>query len=278
MIIKRGPTVPPELQLNVIDHLLSPMGYYGFRAPDEQATLLKCMFVCHSWSAYIQRFMHIDVCIEAGEDWNRMSVWRTFLKCNPSKARSIRSMLLDGSNQSYSALLLTQKFQCLDALCIRNWDLEKETTWIQRATSCLTSVSYLHLSSLGKCTVAQLTRVINSFPSLSVLFILFLATFQKLDIRNKPLPMPCKKPTFSLKYLESDLVTGIPTLLHWFIRADSFVANLKALTFILWNADELETKCEGIARFLDHCATTLEELTLRIGKISGTDDVADLSK
>ena len=80
----------------------------------------------------------------------------------------------------------------------------------------------------------------------------------------------------SLVYLEIKLIPGISTFLDWLIKTDSFAANLKQLTLLLWDEDEVQCKCDGIAKFLDYCGGSLEEFTLQTINVFSVDGLANL--
>ena len=237
------------------------------------------MFVCRFWGKYIQNLVHKDVYIRAYSDRNNLPKWRNFLKFNPSKAKHVQSMHIGcvGVDFLYSALLLTQKLQGLKSLYISYWDLSKEPLWIYRAAACMTSLTHLHLNWLKDCTALQLIKLISSFCSLSKLSIVFNSTQQQLERKKQPLPKSHKlHMRSSLVYLEIKLIPGISTFLDWLIKTDSFAANLKQLTLLLWDEDEFQCKCDGIAKFLDYCGGSLEEFTLQTINVFSVDGLADL--
>ena len=284
--IRMKPRLPPELQMITIDWMVVATNENGFRKLKDQTTLLNCMCVCYAWKSYIQKFLHNDVYIKIEESCNNLLKWREFLKHNPSKVKSIRSIALscDGLDLTYAALLITQKLQSLETLYILQWNLGEEPFWIYRAAACMTSLNCLHLDSLKQCTVAQLVKIINSFHHLSKLSVNFAHPNQKLEVKNQPLSRPCRLPTFSLESLRIEHIEGVSILLDWFVEANPFVANLKELALRLWARDideedenEEESNCEGFSRFLDHCGGSLEQLTLWID-LSEKDDTINFSK
>ena len=188
----RGPIVPLELQIKILDPVVNTLERDGFRALGDQIAILKCILVCQAWKAYIERFWLVDVCIKAYNCFNNIQKWRQFLKNNPAKAGHIKSVSLEryGSSPSYSALLLTQKLQGLQSLYLDGWNMIEESTWIYRATFCMPSLNHLHLQNLKGCTVEQLIKFINSIHHLSKLSISFVSSDEKLKTRQL-LPRPC---------------------------------------------------------------------------------------
>ena len=128
------------------------------------------------------------------------------------------------------------------------------------------SVTKLSLPCLQPCAVTTFIRFLNSFSSLTDLGAGFPAVpSESLVYNGQVLPPPRSTPICSLKHLCFNMVPGIGRLIEWYIREGCFLASLRKLTLAWLEPYEDNGPCfDGLPDLLDHCADTLEDLSLWI--------------
>ncbi|KAK7681561.1 hypothetical protein QCA50_015293 [Cerrena zonata] len=268
--------LPLELQEDIISWVAADL-HCGFGTPKMQTTLFACMHVCHYWLSYARKYLYMHIYIDATK--NHVPGLKSCYRNNPVFNGLTKSINLDlKSRMSITAFFVSQKLPSLECLCIWSINLQKESAWLYRAAAHLTSVHHLHLGDINVCTVAQLVRLINSFHSLSKLAIDFSSNLQELKVTRQPIPSFCNLPSCSLLSLKIMLIPGIFGLLDWLIKADSFVTYLKQLTLVLWNTSESHSCCKGVPKLLNHCSSTLEDLTLDLEEVFPNDEIMELGE
>lgn len=137
-------------------------------------------------------------------------------------------------------------------------NLSTEHSSLLRSARAVT-VQSLWLIQCKTHSVAQLGRLITSFPSLSELYITWSVPQSRLldgNIRRD-------RSRSCLKELEIDLIPNTSALLDYFIKARPFVTQLRKLV-IRWNYVENREAyfllLRGVKALLLHCEWFLEEL------------------
>ena len=236
------------------------------------AAFYACSLVCRSWlhRSRLHLYKRVDL-------WgDRISNFQTTLRKNPSIS-STRRIRVSCMSNPISALFTLARLRNLEHLELHSPDLTKEHPLITRGLLSR-SVTRLELWNLERCTVSCLLRFLNSFVSLTTLVVGF--NSEELEHKGQILPHPRPIPSRFLTNLNISVVRGLERLIEWYIREGYYLSNIKKLE-LEWRFvapfPEDHSCPDGPMSLLDHCADTLEHLTLQLLTVLDEDPVANES-
>ena len=254
--------------------MLLDKNFHGFSDWVWFETLQSCMHVCRAWYSRARRNLYTHAVIT-----KRPIDLPSFDRALNKQDSSNLTELFIGRGVPYSpasAFCIKHRMPNLRRLFLDEFNISREHSLFYRSPL-FYSVQTLAINFEQECQSSQLIRLLNAFPSLSSLSIIF--GDEGLGYNGQVLPRAAFKSTRSLSSLYLDLKRGTFRLIHWLIKAKLLVhlRNLILRCDASNGIVELQSHLKGVDRLIRNCCSSVEDLTLELHYMPTSNSIEHIS-